>query len=143
VTATAIRIMLVDDHNVVRIGLASLFGTVPHFTVVGEAVSAAAAVAEARRTQPDIVIMDVRLPDDSGVVACREIRSFRPQTRVIMLTSYSTSDSDEDAVLDSILAGAAGYLLKQIEPTRLIEAVDEVANGGSLLDPAVTQMVLA
>ncbi len=135
----SIRIMLVDDHNVVRIGLASLFGTVAHFTVVGEAASVAAAVAEARQTQPDIVIMDVRLPDGSGVEACREIRSFRPQTRVIMLTSYS----DEDAILDSILAGAAGYLLKQIEPTRLIEAVDEVAKGGSLLDPAVTQTVLA
>ncbi len=138
-TSTPIRIMLVDDHNVVRIGLASLFRTVPHFTVVGEAASVGAAIAEARHTQPDIVIMDVRLPDGSGVEACREIRSFRPQTRVIMLTSYS----DEDAILHSILAGAAGYLLKQIEPTRLIEAVEEVARGGSLLDPAVTQTVLS
>src|SRR5688572_21163413 len=138
-TQDPIRIMLVDDHNVVRIGLASLFGTVPHFKVVGEASSAAAAVAEARESQPDIVIMDIRLPDGSGVEACREIRSYRSEIRVIMLTSYS----DEDAILDSILAGAAGYLLKQIEPSRLIEAVEEVAHGGSLLDPAVTQTVLS
>jgi DNA-binding NarL/FixJ family response regulator len=137
-TREEIRIMLVDDHNVVRLGLTSLFGTVPHFKVVGEASSSAGAVSEARKTLPDVVIMDVRLPDGSGVEACREIRSIRPQTRVIMLTSYS----DEDAILDSILAGAAGYLLKQIEPSRLIEAVEEVANGGSLLDPAVTQTVL-
>lgn len=137
-TQSPIRIMLVDDHNVVRLGLMSLFGTVPHFKVVGEAASASAAVSEARRTKPDIVIMDIRLPDGSGVEACRDIRSFRPQTRVIMLTSYS----DEDAILDSILAGAAGYLLKQIEPSRLIEAVEEVAKGASLLDPAVTQTVL-
>jgi DNA-binding NarL/FixJ family response regulator len=128
----------VDDHQVVRLGLANLLGTVPHFTVVGEAGTVSAAVAEARSCRPDVVIMDVRLPDGSGVDACREIRSLRPQARVIMLTSYS----DEDAVLASIMAGAAGYVLKQVDPQRLIEAVETVAQGGSLLDPGITETVM-
>ena len=133
-----VKLLLVDDHRVVRLGLRTLFGTVPHFAVVGEAGSIAEAVVEARRCQPDVVLMDVRLPDGSGVEACREIRSERPRIRVLMLTSYA----DEDAAVASILAGAAGYLLKQTDPERLVEAVETVARGGSLLDPAVTQMVL-
>lgn len=138
-TEQRVRLLLVDDHQVVRLGLANLFGTVPQFTVVGEAGTVAAAVAEARRSLPDVVIMDVRLPDGSGVDACREIRSLQPQARVIMLTSFA----DEDAVLASIMAGAAGYVLKQVDPRRLVEAVQTVAQGGSLLDPDITEPVLA
>ncbi|HZT07376.1 MAG TPA: response regulator transcription factor [Chloroflexota bacterium] len=133
-----IRLLLVDDHHVVRLGLASLFATVPHFSVVGEAGTIAEAVARVRECEPNVVIMDVRLPDGSGVEACREIRSERPDVRVIMLTSYA----DRDAVVASIMAGAAGYLLKQTEPNRLIDAVNSVALGGSLLDPGITETVL-
>ena len=132
-----VRLLLVDDHKVVRIGLATLFETVPHISVVGEAGSVAEAVVVARRCEPDVVLMDVRLPDGSGAEACREICSERPGTRVIMLTSYG----DEDAVIASIMAGAAGYLLKESEPERLIEAVETVVRGDSLLDPTVTQTV--
>jgi two-component system response regulator DevR len=136
--ATAVKLLLVDDHRVVRMGLRTLFETAPQFHVVAEAGSVAEAVTAARRNQPDVVVMDVRLPDGSGVEACREIRSERPRTRVLMLTSYS----DEDAVVASIMAGAAGYLLKQTDPERLVEAAEIVADGGSLLDPGVTQTVL-
>ncbi|HEY7060478.1 MAG TPA: response regulator transcription factor [Chloroflexota bacterium] len=134
----AVKLLLVDDHRVVRLGLRTLFETAPQFAVVAEAGTVAEAVLAARRSQPDVVVMDVRLPDGSGVEACREIRSERPRTRVLMLTSYS----DEDAVVASIMAGAAGYLLKQTDPERLVEATEIVAQGGSLLDPAVTQTVL-
>jgi two-component system, NarL family, response regulator DevR len=132
------RLLLVDDHTIVRIGLATLFATVGHISVVGEATTVAEAIAEARRCEPDVVLMDVRLPDGSGVEACREIRTARPCTRVIMLTSHP----DEDAVIQSVMAGAAGYLLKDADPDRLIDAVDVVAGGSSLLDPVVTQTVL-
>ncbi|MBI3979196.1 MAG: response regulator transcription factor [Chloroflexi bacterium] len=136
--SSQVKLLIVDDHKVVRLGLATLFATVPHCSVVGEADSAAQAVAEADRCRPDVVILDVRLPDGSGVEACREIRSQRPETRVIMLTSYA----DEDAVIASILAGAAGYVLKQSNPERLVEAVRIATAGGSLLDPAITRPVL-
>jgi two-component system, NarL family, response regulator DevR len=119
-------------------GLAALFGTVPHFAVVGEAATAEASLVEVRRCRPDVVMMDVRLPDGSGVEACREIRSERPETRVIMFTSFA----DEDSVVDAVMADAAGYVLKGSEPQRLIEAVEAVATGGSLLDPSVTEAVL-
>jgi two-component system response regulator DevR len=135
---THTRLLLVDDHTIVRIGLATLFATVEHISVVGEATTAAEAIAVARRCEPDVVLMDVRLPDGSGVEACREIRSARPCTRVIMLTSHP----DEDAVIQSVMAGAAGYLLKDADPERLIDAVEVVARGSSLLDPVVTQTVL-
>jgi two-component system, NarL family, response regulator DevR len=133
-----IKLMLVDDHKVLRIGLASLFHTVATIDVVAEAGSAGEALLEAKRAKPDVVLMDVRLPDGDGVEACRAIISELPQTRVIMLTSYP----DEDAVIASIMAGAAGYLLKQTDPERLIEAVERVAAGASLLDPDVTQAAL-
>ncbi len=131
-------VLLVDDHQVVRVGMRALLETVPHMVVVGEAGTAAGAVLEARRTYPDVVVMDVRLPDGSGVEACRDIRSERPATRVLMLTSFS----DEEAVVSSILAGASGYLLKQAKPEALIEALETVARGGSLLDPGVTATVM-
>jgi DNA-binding NarL/FixJ family response regulator len=136
--ASPVKLLLVDDHRVVRLGLRALFETAPQFVVVGEAGTVAEALVAARQGQPDVVVLDVRLPDGSGVEACREIRSERPRTRVLMLTSYA----DEDAVVASIMAGAAGYLLKQSDPDRLIEAVEIVARGGSLLDPAITQTVL-
>ena len=133
-----INILVVVDHWLVRLGLINLFGNIRHFALVAEASTAAAAIAAARRHSPDVVIMDVRLPDASGIEACRQIRSENPKTRVIMLTSFS----DEDAVIAAILAGASGYLLKQSDPDRLIIAIETAAAGGSLLDPAVSDTVL-
>lgn len=133
-----IRLLLVDDHEVLRIGLRTLF-TEAGFQVVGEAGTLAAAEAEAARTMPDVVLMDVRLPDGSGIEACRAIRSAHPPMRVLFLTSFA----DDDAVLATILAGADGFLLKEVSGDRLVEAVRTVAGGRSILDPAVTQRVLA
>ena len=131
------RLLVVDDHAVVRIGLAALFGTVPGFVVVGEAGTAAEAIVQARRHRPDVVVMDARLPDRSGAEACRAIREERAETRVVMLTSYS----DESSVVDAIQAGAAGYVLKGLPPDQLVEAIETVAAGGSVLDPGVTSLV--
>src|SRR5215207_7682809 len=133
-----IRLLVVDDHWLVRMGLSTLFANLRRFAVIAEAETAAGAIAAARQHSPDVVIMDVRLPDGSGVDACRQIRSDNPTTRVVMLTSFA----DEDAVIAAILAGASGYLLKQSEPERLIAAVETAAAGGSLLDPAVSDTVL-
>ncbi|MDE3096185.1 MAG: response regulator transcription factor [Chloroflexota bacterium] len=132
------RILIVDDHDVVREGLRSLLSRREGFEIVGQAGSVAEAVAEARRSQPDVIVMDVRLPDGSGIEACRDIREARPETKVIMLTSYA----DEDAVFASILAGASGYVLKQTRGGALADAISAVARGESLLDSAVTQKVL-
>jgi DNA-binding NarL/FixJ family response regulator len=129
---------VVDDHEVVRQGLVALLDRRDGFQVVAEAGTAADAVEQARRFRPDLVVMDVRLPDGSGIEACREIRSELPDTRVVMLTSYP----DEDAVLAAIVAGASGYLLKQVRARDLVAALETVAAGGSLLDPAVTGKVL-
>ena len=137
-TQEQVRLLLIDDHEVLRLGLRTLFDTAGGFLVVGEAGTVAEGIAQARAQRPDVVIVDLRLPDGSGVEACREIRSERPETRVVVLTSYS----DEDAVISSIVSGAAGYLLKQTPPRQLVEAVRTVALGGSLLDPAVTGVVL-
>ncbi len=133
-----VRVLIVDDHEVVREGLRSLLNRRQGISVVAEAGSVAEAIQEAASAEPDVVIMDVRLPDGSGVEACREIRQTRPEVKVIMLTSYA----DDEAVFASILAGAAGYLLKQTRGQALAEAIEAVAMGGSLLDPAVTQKVL-
>ena len=132
------RIMIVDDHDVVREGLRALIQKRTDFDFVGEADTVATAIEEARRSEPDVVIMDVRLPDGSGVEACREIRAQRPETKVLMLTSYA----DDEAVLASIMAGASGYLLKQTRSQVLIDALERVARGESLLDPGVTARVL-
>ena len=137
-TDRPLRVLIVDDHEVVREGLRSLLNRREGISVVGEAGTVGTAVEEAARLRPDVVIMDVRLPDGSGVEACREIRQENPAARVIMLTSYA----DDEAVFASILAGAAGYLLKQTRGQALAEAIEAVAQGGSLLDPAVTQKVL-
>jgi len=133
-----IRVLIVDDHEVVREGLRSLLRRRSDMTVVGEAASVASAIEEARRSQPDVVVMDVRLSDGSGVEACREIRAERPDTKVIMLTSYA----DDEAVFASILAGASGYLLKQTRTQALADAIGRAVAGESLLDPAVTERVL-
>jgi len=137
--APIIRLLVVDDHEVVRQGLVAMLDRRPGFQVVAEAGSVADAIAEARRHQPDLVVMDVRLPDGSGVEACREIRAELPDTRVIMLTSYP----DEEAVMSAIIAGASGYLLKQIRARDLVAALETVARGESLLDPGVTAQVLS
>ncbi len=132
------RILLVDDHEVVREGLRALLARREGFEVVGQAGTVEQAIAEAARSEPDVIVMDVRLPDGSGIEACREIRETRPETKVIMLTSYA----DDDAVFASILAGAAGYVLKQTRGSALADAIAAVARGESLLDAAVTQKVM-
>lgn len=136
--AAPIRVLLVDDHEVVRVGLKSLLTGSAGLEVVGEAATAAEAVRAADRLRPDVVVLDVRLPDGSGIEACREIRNARPETRVIMLTSYS----DDEALFAAIMAGAAGYLLKQARGRDLVHAIRTVHEGGSLLDPEVTGRVL-
>ncbi|HLA16202.1 MAG TPA: response regulator transcription factor [Candidatus Limnocylindrales bacterium] len=136
--ARPLRVLVVDDHEVVREGLVALLDRRPAFTVVAQAGTAAEALAEAHRYEPDLVVMDVRLPDGSGIEVCREIRSEMPTVRVVMLTSYP----DEEAVLSAIVAGASGYLLKQIRARDLVSALETVGRGESLLDPAVTERVL-
>jgi DNA-binding NarL/FixJ family response regulator len=138
IEARPLRLLVVDDHEVVRQGLVSLLDRREHFQVVAEAGTAAEAVEMARKFEPDLVVMDVRLPDGSGIEACREIRAEFPGTRVVILTSYP----DEEAVLSAIIAGASGYLLKQIRGRDLISALEAVGRGESLLDPAVTEKVL-
>lgn len=133
-----LRLLVVDDHEVVREGLVALLSRREEFQVVAEAGTVAEALAAARRFEPDLVVMDVRLPDGSGIEACREIRAELPTTRVVMLTSYP----DEEAVLSAILAGASGYLLKQVRGRDLVSALEAVGRGDSLLDPAVTERVL-
>lgn len=137
--AKPIRLLLVDDHEVLRIGLRTLFTETGAFHVVGEAGTMAAAVTQASKLKPEVVLMDVRLPDGSGIDACRRIRADHPDTRVLFLTSFA----DDDAVLATILAGADGFLLKEVSGEDLIHAVRTVASGRSILDPAVTQRVLA
>lgn len=133
-----IRTLLVDDHEVVRKGLRAMLESQEDIDVVAEAGTAAEAVIKAKAIRPDVVVMDVRLPDESGVVACRDIRSALPDTAVLMLTSFS----DDQALFDSIMAGAAGYVLKQIKGGELVDGIRRVAAGESLLDPAVTARVL-
>jgi two-component system, NarL family, response regulator DevR len=136
--ARSLRVLVVDDHEVVRQGLVALLDRRPGFEVVAQAGSVAESIDQARVHQPDIVVMDVRLPDGSGVEACRAIRDELPGTRVIMLTSFP----DDEAVLSAIVAGASGYLLKQIRARDLVAALEAVGRGESLLDPAVTERVL-
>ena len=132
------RLLIVDDHEIVRQGLVSMLSRKPGFQVVAEAGTVAESIDMARRFQPDLVIMDVRLPDGSGIEACREIRAEVPGARVVMLTSYP----DEEAVFSAIVAGASGYLLKQVRGRDLVAALEAVGRGESLLDPAVTEKVL-
>jgi DNA-binding NarL/FixJ family response regulator len=131
--------MLVDDHEIVRQGLRALLERREHVQVVAEAGTVAEAVEAGIRVRPDVIVMDVRLPDGTGIEACRDIRAECPETRVLMLTSYA----DDDAVYAAIVAGADGYLLKQTRGREVVSAIEAVARGESLLDPAVTATVLA
>jgi DNA-binding NarL/FixJ family response regulator len=134
----ALRVMLVDDHEIVRQGLRSLLEAEDDIEIVAEADDGLSAVALASVHQPDVVVMDVRMPGGSGVEACRAIRDKRPDAQVIMLTSFS----DDEALFNSIMAGAAGYVLKQIRGHDLLDAIRTVGSGRALLDPDVTQRVL-
>jgi two-component system response regulator DevR len=138
VTDPAIRLMLVDDHEVVRQGIRALVEAAGGMVVVAEASGVAEAVERAKSTLPDVIVMDVRLIDGSGIEATREIRAARPDTKVIMLTSFA----DDEALFASIMAGAAGYVLKQVRSNDLVRSIRAVAEGQSLLDPAVTGAVL-
>ena len=133
-----LRLLVVDDHEVVRQGLVALLERRAGFSVVAGVGTAAEAITAARTYLPDLVIMDVRLPDGSGIEATREIRAENPAIRVVILTSYP----DEEAVFAAIVAGASGYLLKQVRGRDLIAALEAVGRGESLLDPAVTEKVL-
>jgi two-component system, NarL family, response regulator DevR len=136
--ADTLRVMLVDDHEIVRQGLRSLLEPERDIEVVAEADSAKAAVSLANVHRPHVVVMDVRMPGGSGVEACRAIRDERPDAQVIMLTSFS----DDEALFNSIMAGAAGFVLKQIRGHDLVDAIRTVGTGQSLLDPSVTKRVL-
>jgi len=131
------RIFLVDDHEVVRLGLKALLEHHPQFEVVGEAGTAKDAIEQVAKTLPDVVLMDIRLPGASGIEACEEITRRFPDTRVIMLTSYA----EDEMLFSAIRAGASGYVLKQIGGEDLIRALEAVGRGVALLDPAVTQRV--
>ena len=137
--AKTLKVLVVDDHDIVRKGLTTLISRQQDLSVAGEAGTAAEAVAKANELAPDVVVLDIRLPDASGIEACREIRSQNSNIKVLMLTSYS----DEEAVMGSIMAGASGYLLKEIRSQEIVEAIRQVGSGRSLLDPAVTAGVLA
>ncbi|MFJ4827166.1 response regulator [Streptomyces bacillaris] len=133
-----IRVFLLDDHEVVRRGLRDLLGAEPGVEVVGEAATAAQALARGPALRPDVAVLDVRLPDGDGITVCRELRSRMPGLACLMLTSFD----DEDALLDAIMAGAAGYVLKQINGSDLVSAVRTVATGQSMLDPATTARLM-
>ena len=129
---------LLDDHEIVRAGLRSLFETDDEFVVVGEAATAAEALDRIPATRPHVAILDVRLPDGSGIEVCRDIRSHTPEIACVMLTSYA----DDEALVAAVMAGAAGYVLKQVGAVSLVEDVRRVADGQSLMDPALIQRLL-
>ncbi|RKE05069.1 response regulator transcription factor [Streptomyces sp. TLI_171] len=134
-----VRVFLLDDHEVVRRGVHDLLDAEPDLQVVGQAATAEQAVARVPALRPDVAILDMRLPDGDGVTVCRELRSRMPDLACLMLTSFD----DEEALLDSIMAGAAGYVLKQISGTDLVSAVRTVASGQSMLDPGATTRLMA
>jgi two-component system response regulator DevR len=134
-----IRVFLLDDHEVVRRGVHDLLNDEPDITVVGEAATAEQALVRVPALRPQVAVLDVRLPDGDGVTVCRELRSRMPELACLMLTSFD----DEEALLDSIMAGAAGYVLKQIQGSDLVSAVRTVAAGQSLLDPSATTRLMA
>ncbi len=135
----SIRVLIVDDHAVVRIGLKTLLANTAGFRVVGEAGTVAEAIALAVQARPDVVLMDVRLPDGSGVEACRRIKADNSEIRVVMLTSYQ----DEEAIVGAVMAGASGYLLKQADSDRLTQAIRDAAAGESSLDPRAAGTLLS
>jgi DNA-binding NarL/FixJ family response regulator len=134
----SVRVFLLDDHEIVRRGLRDLIEAEGDIEVVGEASTAEEALNRIPPTRPDVAVLDVRLPDGSGVEVCREIRARHPEVQALMLTSFA----DDEALFSAIMAGAAGYVLKQIRGSELIDAIRRVAGGESLLDPAVTRRVL-
>ena len=134
----SLRVFLLDDHEVVRRGIRELLDSEDDIEVVGEAGTAEEALARIPPTRPEVAVLDVRLPDGDGVEVCREIRSRHPEIQCLMLTSFA----DDDALFSSIMAGASGYVLKQVKGTDLIDAIRRVGAGESLLDPAVTRRVL-
>ncbi|AGS67985.1 response regulator [Streptomyces collinus] len=133
-----IRVFLLDDHEVVRRGLAELLDTEPDITVVGDADTAAHALVRGPALRPHVAVLDVRLPDGDGISVCRELRDRMPELACLMLTSFD----DEEALLDAIMAGASGYVLKQIKGSDLVSAVRTVASGQSMLDPATTARLM-
>lgn len=137
-TGNVLRVLVVDDHDIVRKGLVMLMSRHEDLQVVGEAGTVEEAVAKAAELAPDVVVLDIRLPDGSGIQACRDIRANNPEINILMLTSYS----DEEAVMGSIMAGASGYLLKEIRSQEIVQAIRKVGAGQSLLDPMVTSGVL-
>jgi two-component system, NarL family, response regulator DevR len=132
-----VRVLIVDDHEVVRVGLRTLLSSVSSIEVVGEASSAATALPEVKRVLPDVVLLDVRLGDGSGFDVCREIQNLEHEVRVLVLTSFA----DDNIIVDAISAGADGYLLKEVNRDALVAAISKVAAGQSVLDPAVTGRV--
>jgi DNA-binding NarL/FixJ family response regulator len=135
---TPIKVFLLDDHEVVRRGVAALLESEPDIEVVGEAGTAGQALARVPALRPDVAVLDVRLPDGDGVSVCRELRSRMPELACLMLTSFA----DEEALFDAVMAGASGYVLKQIHGSDLVGAVRTVATGGSLLDPSSTAQMM-
>ncbi|MFE7123829.1 response regulator [Streptomyces sp. NPDC057617] len=133
-----IRVLLLDDHEVVRRGVRDLLDAEPGIAVVGEAGTAEQALARGPALRPDVAVLDVRLPDGDGITVCRELRSAMPGLACLMLTSFD----DDDALLDAIMAGAAGYVLKEIKGSALVSAVRTVASGQSMLDPATTTRLM-
>ncbi len=134
-----LRVLVVDDHEVVRMGLRLLLRGNPNFELVGEASTAEEALRLVDLTRPDLVVLDVRLPDSSGIEACREIRTRHPDTQVLILTAYA----DDDFVTGAVQAGAAGYVLKRAGSQELLQALEALARGEAILDPAVTRAVLS
>jgi len=138
-TSPPVRVFVVDDHEMVRRGIRDLAAELPDIEVVGEADHASVALEGIGRTHPDVALLDVRLPDQSGVELCRDVRSQYPHVRCLMFTSYS----DDQALLDAIIAGASGYLLKFSSGDELIDAIKSVAAGSSLIDPSTTAAVMS
>lgn len=134
-----IRVLLVDDHHIVRMGLITIINDQQDMEVVGEAGNAAEAVREVERLQPDVVLMDIRLPGESGIEAAREVTKRFPQSKVVMLTSFT----DDSLIFRAISAGAVGYVLKQVEDEELLRAITVAARGEAVLDPTVTSKLIA
>ncbi|GAA1448893.1 response regulator [Leifsonia poae] len=138
-TASLIRVFLLDDHEVVRRGIAALLDAEPDIEVVGEASTAREARARIPATMPDVAVLDVRLPDGSGIDVCRDVRQSSPQVACLMLTAYD----DEEALRSAVIAGAAGYVIKDIRASKLLEAVRAAAAGKQLIDPSVSSKMVA
>lgn len=136
---TKIRVLLVDDHRIVRLGLKTIINDQPEMEVVGEAGNATEALREVERLKPDVVLMDIRLPGESGIEATREITKRFPRSKVVMLTSFT----DDSLIFRAISAGAVGYVLKQVEDEEFLKAITIAARGEAILDPSVTSRLIA